>query len=460
MFTIFSQIWVMAFFLHYSEDVRPLALVFLGIIGTVVMLMSRNKAYPFVGFVGLFTLVNLYNMPFIANHSNFYTAVSMLLLFWLGWQFVCHKNLDEDRLNKEFASFRGGLCLSLFVVYLMAGIHKLNWDFFDPEVSCAADFFFRYADEYGFNPEWIPQVLVSNAAPLVAAVEVLGALLLILPRMQLLGVLWFVGLHSYLAPLSFYDFASICYSILFLFLPATLLQSSSNKRRLQQALGVWITLMLVGAVAAGAMLDYEVEFVRQDVMQGWPFLVGSFYFIWVLMRLMRESGEGLFTRNAVNLWRAVPRWGYALPLILLFYTNTSYLGLRTAGNTTMFSNLRTEGGHGNHMFIPDWMQIFDFQKSLYQILEVPPEQAFWYRGMPSEGGIMTEFELGRMVGEWRDKGLVVPMKILKINEREARSYDDITQSSEWKERQPGWLLRKTMLFRQIQPFHEQNRCRW
>ena len=460
MFTIFSQIWVLAFFLHYSEDMRPLGLVLLGLIATVTMLLSKNKAIPFAGFLTVFTAVNLYKVPFVANHTNFYLGVSLLVLVWLGWQFIRYKNLDEERLNREFVSFRGSLCLSLFVVYLMAGIHKMNWDFFDPEVSCAADFFFRYADEYNFNPEWIPQLLVDYAAPLVAVVEVLGALLLIVPRFQLVGVLWFVGLHSYLAPLSFYDFASICYSILFLFLPASLLAKPENRQSLQKALSIWIVLMLLGAIVAGAMLDYEVEIIKQDVIQGWPFLAGSFYFLFVVARLMHEAGEGLFTKNAVNLWKGVPKWGYALPVILLLYTNTSYLGLRTAGNTTMFSNLRTEGNRSNHMFMPKWLQVFDYQNNLYEILDVADEVAHWYRGMPSQGIIMTEFELARMVGEWRDKEIIAPMNVLNLQTGKAEFYEDISWSKVWREKEPNWLMRKSMLFREIQPFHEKNRCRW
>lgn len=460
MFTIFSQFWVLAFYLHYSEDVQPISLFLLGLIATLVMLMSSKKVIPFVIAIGVFTGINLFLMPFVANHSNFYTGVSLLVLIWLGYQWWRYGDLEESRLNAEFASFRGVLCLSLFVVYLMAGVHKLNYDFFNPEVSCATDFFYRYAYEYGFDIEFIPKFLKTWSPYLVSVIEVVGALMLVVPRLQLVGVLWFVGLHSYLAPLSFYDFASICYSILFLFLPVVIVSKPGYFKRIQKAQNIWIISMIVAGVAAAAMIDNEFQVIRQDVMQGWPFLAGSAYFIFVIVQILRTEGVGLFSFTGVSLYKGVPKWTLSLPLLLFIYTNTSYLGLRTAGNTTMFSNLRTEGSQNNHFFMPEWLQVFNYQKNLYKVTSVSANVTEWYRGMPSEGMIMTEFELARMIGEWKDRGLYVPMEIRNLETQIPESYENITQSDLWNQRRPNWFLRKTLLFREIQPFGEANLCRW
>lgn len=458
MFALFAPIWVIAFFVHHSEDWQPISITVLSLLATLWILWSRQRVLPFLISITAFAGIQWQQSPFLANHSNFYMFVNFFLLAWMGLHYVRHKKWDEEQLEADFSSMRGILCLSLFVVYLMAGVHKLNTDFFNPQVSCASDFFIRYAEEYKFDPSWIPKFLTEYAPALVGIVEVGGAFMLLIPRLQLLGVLSFVGLHSYLAPLSFFDFATICYSILLLYLPAAIVATPERRERLEKGLRIWIGAMIIGALIAVAMMDSGLLPIKQDVMQGWTFLFGSFYFMAQVYRNLKDAGLGLLTPQMPTLWQIRPRWYYILPLLLLIYTNTSYLGLRTAGNTTMFSNLRTEGGVSNHLFMPQWLQIFDYQKSLVYVVAVSDEVRHWYREMPQEEGVMVEFELRRMVDEWRKKGLFVPMTI--VFNGEEKTYDDITQSPFWTTPEPSYWLQKLMLFREVQAHDGPNLCRW
>lgn len=457
MFSFFAQFWVLAYMLHYSEDWDPVSITMIAYLNVVWIFFSKKKLPPFLVSLVWTTGIGLHHMPFLANHSNFYLAVSLGVIGWLVSQYLKHKKLDEDVLNQEFVSIRGAICLSLFVVYFMAGIHKLNTDFFNPVVSCASDFFIRYSEEYSFDRAYIPNFLTTYSPHLVGVVEVAGALLLIVPRFQLIGVLCFVGLHSYLSPLSFFDFASLCYSILLLFLPLQVVSEPKYRDRIQKGISVLLGTMLVAAIGAIIMVDLDWMPIRQDVMQGWPFLAASFYLIYLISLNFREAGESLFSQNTVGLWSVRSKALYLLPLVLLIFTNTSYLGLRTAGNTTMFSNLRTEGGETNHLFIPSWLQIFDYQKDLVRIIEVSEEVEDWYRGQPYPGDLMTRFELKRMVQEWIAEERIVPM-VIEVK-GEAFSYEDITES-EWADNPPNWLERKFLLFRVVQGDGKPNLCRW
>ncbi len=46
-----------------------------------------------------------------------------------------------------------------------------------------------------------------------------------------------------------------------------------------------------------------------------------------------------------------------------------YLGLHTLRTFSMFSNLRTEGGRTNHLWIPTSSQLFPYQKQLLAVTE-------------------------------------------------------------------------------------------
>ena len=64
--------------------------------------------------------------------------------------------------------------------------------------------------------------------------------------------------------------------------------------------------------------------------------------------------------EVVSKWTGVPlttshtpKWMFIFPAVLILHGFTSYLGLRTAGNFSMFSNLRTEGARSNHLVLAD-----------------------------------------------------------------------------------------------------------
>ena len=66
-----------------------------------------------------------------------------------------------------------------------------------------------------------------------------------------------------------------------------------------------------------------------------------------------------------------PRWLYAVPLCLLLFGLTSHLGLRTAGNLSMYSNLRTEAGQNNHLVLGnDQLKWAGYQEDVVRIVDI------------------------------------------------------------------------------------------
>lgn len=461
MFSLFAQFWVLAFFLHHAEDWKYPATSIVAMLLAVWTTFARDRAVPFTVSLAVFTVVNVEKLPHLANHANYYTLICVCLLLWIaGVWWRNGRRLDEETLARAFPGVRPTLCLSLFVVYWMAGFHKLNAGFFDPDVSCAADFFLRYAREYDFPESVFPRWLLDTSPYLVVFVELAGALLLLVPRLQVLGILAFVLLHSYLVPLSFYDFASICYGILLCFLPPRLFEGSANRARAERGMRVLVVAMLVGNVVSRFLEDEGLEdWIAADNAMGWFFLAGSLTLIVQVVRNARASGLRLLDLEGVNLFafREVrPRWMWLMPLLLLVYTNTSYLGLRTAGNTTMFSNLRTEDGVSNHFLVSSSWQPFGFQRDVLYVEAIPEEFRDEMRGQPEVGMGMTRFELRRIAERWRGRGEEVPMRFRQGNR--IYSYDDITEEDEWARPLP-WIAKKLMLFREIQP-DGPNECRW
>jgi hypothetical protein len=62
-------------------------------------------------------------------------------------------------------------------------------------------------------------------------------------------------------------------------------------------------------------------------------------------------------------------WLWILPLLVLVNGMNPYLGLRTQLAFSMFSNLRTEGGRSNHLFMPRLLTLEPYEDDLIEIVD-------------------------------------------------------------------------------------------
>jgi hypothetical protein len=124
----------------------------------------------------------------------------------------------------------------LLAFYAFVVLHKLNLDFLDPEVSCAAQMYGRLQDRYGFLPERTPGLGRAAIWGTLAA-ETLIPLLLALRPTRSFGVLLGFGFHFVLAQHphgQLCSFGSLLYAVYFLCLPRALAdgtRSAQGSRR-------------------------------------------------------------------------------------------------------------------------------------------------------------------------------------------------------------------------------------
>src|SRR4030095_15122896 len=101
-------------------------------------------------------------------------------------------------------------------------------------------------------------------------------------------------------------------------------------------------------------------------------------------------------------FRRTPRWLLLFPLVLALHGLTSYLGLRTAGNFTMFSNLRTEGTSSNHLLLgSNPIKVWGYQEDVVRFMEIRHA-----RGL--EGNSLPVVEFRKRINEWTQAGQTVP----------------------------------------------------
>lgn len=255
------------------------------------------------------------------------------------------------------------VCLLTIVTYAAAAFHKLNRDFFDPDVSCAVYGLDKLGDYYGIG-EVAPDGEVAVAiAVAVVAVEAGIAALYVLRRRRLAlitALIFHIPLTLTVAPA--FAFAMLVGHAAFV-RPADI---EVAKRFVGRHAAV---------VAAAAALITAVS----TALGGLPFddwtMVPRIWLLWVL----------LLVAVAARPWRpetpSAQRWHRAMwPRIIAWiaaiffalHTLTPYLGIRFQHTAAMVSNLRIDDGCFNHLVVPESLRIEDRYIRIDEVYFVEP----------------------------------------------------------------------------------------
>ncbi len=309
---------------------------------------------------------------------------------------------------------------SVVAMYVWAVVQKLNRDYFDPEISCAAQLHTEIASYFGGLVPTAPWALAA-AAPGSLAFELGIPLLLCFRRTRYAGFAAAVFFHLWLSihpAAGIYSFTSLILALLLFFLPPNWgrqLQAlwDAQLRRLgrgdmekgralarRSIVAVFFgTLVAQGSLYLAIGRSYEVFGIANRIgffsFFAWGCWLGGCYLVagW---RAGRKSEP--LAGHAV----ATPAWaGFAVVLLNGLWP---WLGGRTQTSFSMYSNLRSEGA-GNHLFLKR-IDLFDLQSDFVEVLDsVPslldPDQR--PRGIAQfahpGNSVLAWFEFRRLLGE-------------------------------------------------------------
>ena len=117
-----------AYLLHFGEEWRQPGFAGVMLALNVAQLFTGRIVPLFLAGAAVFLSYFVTSFPGVANHVTVGAIATVLVLLAL---------LRESRGIRKPNSFFADVTLLAAVVYLCAGFHKLNADFFDPAVSCA-----------------------------------------------------------------------------------------------------------------------------------------------------------------------------------------------------------------------------------------------------------------------------------------------------------------------------------
>lgn len=268
--------------------------------------------------------------------------------------------------ERWFERFAPALRLCVVVLYFWTIVHKLNADFFRPNVSCASHLTAGLLRRLHISVTQNDVALTGIAATVLA--EAALPLGLLFKRTQGPTALFALVFHWILGITGFYGFSSTMMSLLPLFCFPVAGEVFSGYRGRE-----WFNrLALVGYIALLLFAKYALS-----LSTGW---VGNR--LWTLLPLpvvvlywVNRGSRSFLDLAGRATWETLvpvrllarPRPLYLVPLLLFFNGASPYLGWKTEYSYAMYSNLRTEGGRTNHLFLPV-ISLFDYQTDLVEVL--------------------------------------------------------------------------------------------
>ena len=521
-FSVFVLFYMTAVVLEMSKDWEDpaYALFFLLLaVGTALTGITCVKFLVFLVLTtGYFLIVHF---PEVANHVNLIIYCNTVMILAMAYSFVRRRGSVAD--GEYFEMICPMLRVSLIMVYFLAGFHKLNRDYFNPEVSCATGmlsnvvsmmrssilgvpvivmlaavgllFVYRIIGGTRFGTPGSPAytllvvlcvggvlcgvlILLLEAdfgtpAALILSIslatgvlvilwELIGSLLLAVPRFQVVIVPFSLIMHCVLAMVGFVDFGALAFSLLFTFVPPSYYQVLNRHANLRfsgfvvHRAHVYFSINIMGAVLSG--IDVHIhDFLNRGLIAGILFNSAVLICIWPILSTVFSPLPIWGGVPVLN--RRMPMFLYVFPVLLFLFGMTSYLGLRTAGNFSMFSNLQTEGNGSNHLVFKDNpLKVWDYQEDVVRIIEIDDNhgEIIHHYDRSPRGHELPVVEFRKWIYEWTQAGLEVPLTF----EYRGRIYStkDIVKEPVWRTYERSWEM-VLMDFRVIQPT-EPNQCRW
>lgn len=309
------------------------------------------------------------------------------------------------------------------LVYLLAGFHKLNVDFFDPAVSCANGGL-RALATHGHPSPLVPAGWLDHPAwpPLFLAVE-LG-----LPSLALWRPGWaVVGMAAFHLPLT------IIFAPGFAFTMMTGWICLLGEERLEALIetlrrrGWWVVSggLIPAALSAGLLFPE-----RWQTDPDWRLKEGLLWCALVALVVAAWRHRRAFSGR--DPWRrgcAGDRITLAFAALFVLHGLTPYLGLGFHRTGAMLSNLRIDDGCDNHLLMPAGMRLVDPYVRVEDIAFAPRRAAPGFEAVV-QARLWSQAALWRARERWCGKH-DEPLAVTLRRGGELLVIDDLCAPSGW-----------------------------
>jgi hypothetical protein len=322
-----------------------------------------NPRAPFAIFVTCIALLAAFlSKRHLTNHDTLILSVlatvlsSYLYAVWRARRFAVDLGIFHRCLGAVMR-------VEFLVFYAWVGVHKLNAHYFDPSLSCANNFLGQWIDALPGVPvpAWVPPI----SSYLTVGAEIATLVMLLIRPLRKFGILVGVAFHSILVVL-YPAFQFLVFGFFILFIPEETLervrQSLVGGRFLRGPRDACLSLLRrsgwfragIGIVLLMALrFSLAEESVRAVVCVALLVSAITAYTVTLFAVELRHPAP------PVRICAGLPAVLAILPIFVFFQGLQPHLGFKAVQSFSMFSNLDTQAGQSNHLFLPVALQVSD-----------------------------------------------------------------------------------------------------
>ncbi|MEO0445607.1 MAG: HTTM domain-containing protein [Verrucomicrobiota bacterium] len=344
------------------------------------------------------------------------TSVLLLFGIWKSLQFPAVEIREDAQILDHVAPV---IRMEVILMYFWAVLQKLNADYFDSAVSCAAKLHQDMAELLPFVPEgeWASVAAIYGSLLCELGIPILFLIRQTRPIAFFVAILFHLWLSIHSAP-GIYSFSALLFATFFFFLPnfagpqiprvwalqRKWLKERTGTLRWEPWIGpAVIVVFLLAAIWQGSLYLQHGRLRETFASANWiGFGLWAIWGIWMGSSYLWSLSRTCFLPQTYpSSLRISPLW---IGLVLTMMNGLCpWIGLKTQTSFSMYSNLRTEW-EGNHLFL-ERVDLFPFQSDLIQLVESEPdllrlpERPTRIQAYANEGRWMPYFELRRLLSE-------------------------------------------------------------
>lgn len=330
------------------------------------------------------TLLGVYwwwELPFVADHVHLQLALLIALI--PSWR--------AERPEPARAS--GGLLYIAIAMYVFVALAKLNANFFDPIHSCATLLHRYFVEFWGLGDLMHQSAFIPWS---VAITEGLVFVLLAIPRTRKLGAILGTCFHLMISSppnIQVQDYNAALIAAFILAFDDEVI-ASFDRRFIQRAILPGTIILSLSALLV--LADRDAYFLPYII--GYTISYGALYLFVAALVFKQLRRLRLGAAPSVQAASVAKVWWVTKLLVALFVINglSPYLGLKTLGSFTMFSNLRIAATQNNHWFMP---QLGLAQEQRAQVIYPVASEDARLAGLIKDELGVTRFELERIASQ-------------------------------------------------------------
>ncbi|MCE7945773.1 MAG: hypothetical protein DYG95_29785 [Chlorobi bacterium CHB1] len=245
--TIFSFLWACQAFVHLDFSWHWLQSgKILGYIAmaAVILLLFNPRSVSLLGFMALASFAdNVSHWPKLSNHtfaSGLINGTILLAVLWTlyqnrrqigkpGWSWYTLGLNDREATNALLERFAPIMRAAVIIIYLFAVLHKLNWDFLNPAISCGVAMFHDLTSRLPFSPDYAWAPLASIWATL--AIELALPVLLLFRKTRHYALALGLPFHLMLGLIGHRKFSAFIFACYFLFTEEKFTEALNERAR-------------------------------------------------------------------------------------------------------------------------------------------------------------------------------------------------------------------------------------